>query len=1216
MQDLQRFILLICLLLPSMVLATHAGGDNGGDFWVDGPAKVQPGINRNIPDVSIDKFGRSIYVWYAFGSVGGDRSDVFLRRFDAAGEPLKDPVMVNTSTEDDQFFAREAVSEDGSFLVVWQSDEPDSEVNVDRKFVRSQALAADPSCDNPNLTGIISTDTSYSGEVFADQLITINNGATLTLEAGTHITMCSAGAEILVGNLGGQGGLVAIGTRLAPIVFDALDPAIKWKRIFFNSKLLPVTTLQHVVLNDGGGNDPAAFNAPLYIGDASPNDEATPIIDHVTINDSGAFGLVFLHNTGDPTTASVSNISIFGSGAAAITGDAGAMGGLSGKNQLLGNKPDRIIVGAGTNAQISIHSTWRNHGVPYELTGGVAVRTTTLCAWPCKWSLKPGVTLLVHPAQFVTVGSVSDATFEAIGTAEHPITITRLAANEDFWGQLTLSSFTNHKLEHVNISWGGKTTNPRDTFGMINQTGSGTVNMAHVRIENSQSSGYTIAGGDAFLRDVVVTGNPQLGLNLMVGGKGLSVRNSQITDNLNGGIFNAVQKTFCVDAIGNYWGGVGGPAVSNDLTSSCGNGDSNIGLGNSASRGVLYRPWLNSENGIATNRSIIEATPSYVIADGINVANVIVTLRGLDGKPLVGKTVEIQSTAGDIQQPLAASDSNGQVIAQITAPTEGFATISATNVTDNDQVAGVAGVTFWQGTGDFGGLIDPTGAPYATPELVINTPPFIVGVPIEFTLPMQNSLLVAQTVEVIYSVSNLNIGVPFSPVFTTRKTLQPGESWDAPGVYIPDNTRHQCVQAELTFDSGGLTVAPTATSTAFKFAEALRKNIDKDPCNSQSTDNLVPSSAGFGAVIKHLTNAIIEGLKIQACLKQSLSFSSSANASSASASLASIAEVPGDFNIVYTPPILTPPTVASGGEITVGLAKAMNELATLGAELSALITANGVTRQRLQWASQANDLSAVDLQYTAFRNYSLQEGQLKLAFAQAIDTGLTEAQMAGIADPLMIPEEQTAYLEMLKTTGFDQDTIDYLLVSGWSLEELDRRLQELITQFENRIFTATTFSDAMRAAAAKAIVDGNILISRYGGQSTVIASSQLASEKGAFNNGVINNVNTIIIEPMTWTFDVGHGSLSTETVTLKVKPLNLPINWSYELSDREFDLDPGEIREVKLRLIPGPDSISADTINIAVEGYILDALIGGIVFEYYTPNVIQPDAIIFSNSFE
>jgi len=1077
------------------------------------------------------------------------------------------------------------------------------------------ALAVDPSCDNPNMTGVISTDTSYSGEVFADQLVTINNGATLTLEAGTHVTMCSADAEILIGNLGGQGGLVALGSKQAPIVFDALDPATKWKRIFFNSKLLPNTTLQHVVLNDGGGNDPAAFNAPLYIGDASPNDEATPIIDHVTINDSGAFGLVFLHNTGDPTTASVSNISIFGSAAAAISGDAGAMGGLSGKNQLLGNNPDRIVVGAGTNAQISIHSTWRNHGVPYELTGGVAVRTTTLCAWPCKWALKPGVTLLIHPGQFVTVGSVSDATLEAIGTADQPITITRLAANEDFWGQLILSSLTNHNLEHVNVSWGGKTTNPRDTFGMINQTGSGTVNMAHVRIENSQSSGYTIAAGDAFLRDIVVTNNPQAGLNLMVGGKGLSVRNSQIFNNLTGGVLNAVQAKFCVDAVGNYWGGAGGPAVSNTFGSACGNGDSNIGSGDSASRGVLYRPWLGSENGIPTNRSQIKATPSFVIADGLNVADVTVTLRDLSGQPQVGKTVAIQSTFGDIQQPASVSDANGQVTAQITATEAGFATVSATNLTDDEQVAGVGGVTFWQGSGDTGGLIDPNGTPYAKPGLIIDRPPFIVGFPMEFSMPMQNTLANPLTVEVVYGVSQLNIGVPFTPVFTTQKTLQPGEQWSAPGAYVPDNTRHQCVQATLTFnhDSAARTLFSAEPQSDAQGSTTNQKNTNKNPCGNLNANNLIPLKGGLIGVFKHFYKAGNEARKVNNCLSSGISFSPSASLSRITATATG---TPGDYDTVFPPPVLTPPQVTAGGEITPGLATTMNDLSDIAGEISALITANGVTRQRLQWAGQANDLAAVDLQYTTFRNYSLMEGQKLLEFASFTDVYLNELALAGIGDPLMTLDEQAAYLETLKTTGFEQDTIDYIQDSGWGADEVERRLQQTITQYENDGFVAIAFTDAMRTARDKAIADGNDLISRYGGQISLPGTSQLSTGNSKVTATAANIENAVSLDPMSWEFDVGHASFVAETVTLLVKPLNLPINWAYELSERELLLEPGETRKVTLLLFPGPDSISSDTINIAVEGYIQDQLIGGILFEYYTPNIIHPNNVVFTNGFE
>jgi len=150
MQILKRSSLIMVLLLPVPALATHAGGDNRGEIWIDGPADVQPGVGPQLPDVAVDSQGRSINVWYSFLG-GSTRHDVFLRRFDAAGNPLADPVMVNTFTDDDQFFPRVAVSEDDSFLVVWQSDEPDSDVNVDRKFVRSQAFDADANPVGPEL---------------------------------------------------------------------------------------------------------------------------------------------------------------------------------------------------------------------------------------------------------------------------------------------------------------------------------------------------------------------------------------------------------------------------------------------------------------------------------------------------------------------------------------------------------------------------------------------------------------------------------------------------------------------------------------------------------------------------------------------------------------------------------------------------------------------------------------------------------------------------------------------------------------------------------------------------------------------------------------------------------------------------------------------------------------------------------------------------------
>ena len=1050
----------------------------------------------------------------------------------------------------------------------------------------SNALAA-PSCTEPNLTANVTTDTSFAGEVYIDRSISIHQGATLTFEAGTQVTMCNADAAIIVGKLfDGGGGLVAIGTEQDPIVFNALDPAVKWNRLFFNWEILPNSTLQYVILNDGGGNDPdldpdpTRNNAALYIGFYIDNAAAVPVIDHVSINNSGSNGLLVEQNVeNDPIAASISNITISNSAGAAVVIDAGAVGGLSGNNLFTGNSPDRIIVGG---SAMRIHATWRDHGVPYELTDGVSVRTTTLTTEPVIWTLEPGVTLLVHPGKNLVVGSNSDASLHAVGTASEPIIITRLDPGEDYWGQLILDSDTNHSLEHVEITRGGEHTDPADTYGMIRKTRDGAVNMVNVRMEHSASSAMEVRDGDVYIRDSVIANNTRVGMYICCGA-GASIRNSEINNNLTGGILNYWHNSNCIDAVGNYWGDTDGPADDDDRSDACGAGGTNDGFGDSVTAGVIYRPWLASTGGAVSNRSRVSVDPPFVIADSVETAEITVTLRDLSGAPLAGKNVEIQSTLGDVTQPGQASDANGQVTAYISSGAEGFATVTATNLTDNDQVAGVGGVSFWQGPGDTGGLIDPNGAPYAKPELLVDKPPFVTGFPMEFSLPMQNTRPYPLDVEVTYSVTGLNIGASFSPVFTTQRNLSPGEKWTAPGVYVPDTTGHQCVQAEVVFDDG--LVMRAGGSTLFQ------KNTNQNPCEGLNVKNLVPTKGGLLGVLKHMVKATKEASKANKCIVDQVTFGAEVTPRAANPD-------PG-YDQVFVPPVLTPPLVIAGGEITPELADVMNELADIGGRISALITANGVTRQRLQWAGQAGDQAAINLQYEAFRRYSLWEGQKLLELATALDVSLDELAIAGIEDVLMTVDDQLAYLEMLKTTGFEQDTIDYLLTSGWSPDEVDRRLEQEIAEYEATDFATISFTDAMRLVRDKAVARGNELVARYG--DTVSRAV---------------GVDTHSLDPIVWNFMVGHTEDTTKTVKLKVKPLNLPVNWAYELSERNIALDPGRTRDVTLRVYPEAESLGGETIALAVEGYIGDALIGGISFDYYVPrlftsfNCTQGDAIL------
>jgi hypothetical protein len=131
-------------LFPGETMAA-TNGEAGSDLWVDGPVAVQPGSDRIYPDAAVDPAGNLVFVWTVFNAAGGNNWDVFLRRFGANGEPLADPVRVNTLIDNTQRIPRVAISGDGSFLVIWQSleQEPDAIPGVRRIFVRSQAFDSD-----------------------------------------------------------------------------------------------------------------------------------------------------------------------------------------------------------------------------------------------------------------------------------------------------------------------------------------------------------------------------------------------------------------------------------------------------------------------------------------------------------------------------------------------------------------------------------------------------------------------------------------------------------------------------------------------------------------------------------------------------------------------------------------------------------------------------------------------------------------------------------------------------------------------------------------------------------------------------------------------------------------------------------------------------------------------------------------------------------------
>ncbi len=102
-------------------LFTHDGVKIGAEFQVD-----QAGANRleYTPNVAADGAGNYVVVWADFNQTVTD-SEIMLRRYDGAANPLGDAVQVNTYTTAPQRLPRVAADSIGQFVVVWESQGQD-----------------------------------------------------------------------------------------------------------------------------------------------------------------------------------------------------------------------------------------------------------------------------------------------------------------------------------------------------------------------------------------------------------------------------------------------------------------------------------------------------------------------------------------------------------------------------------------------------------------------------------------------------------------------------------------------------------------------------------------------------------------------------------------------------------------------------------------------------------------------------------------------------------------------------------------------------------------------------------------------------------------------------------------------------------------------------------------------------------------------------------
>ena len=80
---------------------------------------------QQYPHVAMNNEGQFVIVWNSQTGIPTTERDIFGRLYDSLGNPVGDEFQLNTFMEGDQRYADIALSDNGVFATVWQSDEQD-----------------------------------------------------------------------------------------------------------------------------------------------------------------------------------------------------------------------------------------------------------------------------------------------------------------------------------------------------------------------------------------------------------------------------------------------------------------------------------------------------------------------------------------------------------------------------------------------------------------------------------------------------------------------------------------------------------------------------------------------------------------------------------------------------------------------------------------------------------------------------------------------------------------------------------------------------------------------------------------------------------------------------------------------------------------------------------------------------------------------------------
>lgn len=301
--------------------------------------------------------------------------------------------------------------------------------------------------------------------------VAIRKNATLTI-APCAVVRVKKDYELSVGsgNVGDGGTLVAEGKPDEPIVFEAAD-ADPWADILVSSQ--GSARLAYVTLRGGGGTY-ARRGASLHLfGDQYSPIKALASVDHVTVENSGKYG-VYLESRGAFSPDS-HDLVIRGTKGMPMSVSAPASQSIP-SGTYTGNKIDAIRLSGGGYDDYHEDGVIHDRGVPYMVGGDGNFGELSVVggpAGPATLTIEAGVTLEFPKSDRNSGLWVDRSTgdhpaggiLKVLGTAAKPVTFTSSEATPKpgDWVGIVFGAIPNaaNKIDHARVEYAGGDTGTR-----------------------------------------------------------------------------------------------------------------------------------------------------------------------------------------------------------------------------------------------------------------------------------------------------------------------------------------------------------------------------------------------------------------------------------------------------------------------------------------------------------------------------------------------------------------------------------------------------------------------------------------------------------------------------------------------------------------------------------------------------------------------------------